>query len=174
MNTLVGYLFLGLLTLGLLAVMARVATSAAADSGEQIFINQTATEGMAEVEMGKVASDHALSSEVRQFAAQMISDHTKANEELERIASEKLLRVPKDLDAEHKAKIDILRKKTGAEFDKSYMQAQVSDHDKMQQLLAAEATNGKNADLKKFAVKILPTVREHYQMAKELEAKVGK
>ena len=139
-----------------------------------MFINQTATEGMAEVEMGKVASDHALSSEVRQFAAQMISDHTKANEELERIASEKLLRVPKDLDAEHKAKIDILRKKTGAEFDKSYMQAQVSDHDKMQQLLAAEATNGKNADLKKFAVKILPTVREHYQMAKELEAKVGK
>ena len=154
--------------------MARVAASAAADSGEQIFINQTATEGMAEVEMGKVASDHALSSEVRQFAAQMISDHTKANEELEKIASEKLLRVPKDLDAEHKAKIDILRKKTGAEFDKSYMQAQVSDHDKMQQLLAAEATNGKNADLKKFAVKILPTVREHYQMAKELEAKVGK
>jgi len=174
MNTLIGYFFLGLLTLGLLAVMARVATSAAADSGEQIFINQTATEGMAEVEMGKVASDHALSSEVRQFAAQMISDHTKANEELEKIASEKLLRVPKDLDAEHKAKIDILRKKTGAEFDKSYMQAQVSDHDKMQQLLAAEATNGKNADLKKFAVKILPTVREHYQMAKELEAKVGK
>jgi len=143
MNTLIGYLFLGLLTLGLLAVMARVATSAAADSGEQIFINQTATEGMAEVEMGKVASDHALSSEVRQFAAQMISDHTKANEELDKIASEKLLRVPKDLDAEHKAKIDILRKKTGAEFDKSYMQAQVSDHDKMQQLLAAEATNGK-------------------------------
>ena len=89
MNTLIEYLFLGLLTLGLLAVMARVATSAAADSGEQIFINQTATEGMAEVEMGKVASDHALSSEVRQFAAQMISDHTKANEELEKIASEK-------------------------------------------------------------------------------------
>ena len=174
MNTLIEYLFLGLLTLGLLAVMARVATSAAADSGEQIFMNQTATEGMAEVEMGKVASDHALSSEVRQFAAQMISDHTKANEELDKIASEKLLRVPKDLDAEHKAKIDILRKKTGAEFDKSYMQAQVSDHDKMQQLLAAEVTNGKNANLKKFAVKILPTVTEHYQMAKELEAKVGK
>ena len=174
MNTLIGHVCLGLLTLSLLAVMARVTANAATDSGEQIFVNQAALGGMAEVEMGKVASDHALSSEVRQFAAQMISDHTKANEELERIASEKLLRVPKDLDAEHKAKIDILRKKTGAEFDKSYMQAQVSDHDKMQQLLAAEATNGKNADLKKFAVKILPTVREHYQMAKELEAKVGK
>jgi len=129
---------------------------------------------MAEVEMGKVANDHALSSEVRQFAAQMISDHTKANEELEKIASEKSLRVPQHLGAEHKAKIDLLRKKTGAEFDKSYMQAQVSDHDKIQQLLAAEATNGKDTGLKKFAVKILPTVTQHYQMAKELEAKVGK
>jgi putative membrane protein len=54
------------------------------------------------------------------------------------------------------------------------MQAQVDDHDKMQQLLAAEATNGRDADLKKFAAKILPTVTEHHQMARELEARMGK
>jgi len=174
MNTLIGHVCLGLLTLSLLAVMARVTANAATDSGEQIFVNQAALGGMAEVEMGKVASDHALSSEVRQFAAQMISDHTKANEQLERIASEKSLTVPTVLDAEHKAKIEILSKKTGANFDKAYVQAQVDGHERMQQLLAAEATNGRDSDLKKFAEKILPTVTEHYQMARELEARMGK
>ena len=45
----------------------------------------------------------------------------------------------------------MLSRKTGAEFDKAYVQAQVSGHEKMQQLLAAEATNGKDPDLKMFA-----------------------
>jgi putative membrane protein len=171
MNARSRHLFLGVLTLGLLIVMTR---GAAAESGEQRFITQAAIGGLAEVEMGKLAGAKASSSEVKQFAAQMVSDHTKANEQLEKIATGKSLKAPSTLDAEDKAKIEMLSKKTGAEFDKAYVQAQVAGHERMQQLLAAEATNGKDADLKMFAEKTLPTVKEHYQMAMDLQAKVGK
>jgi putative membrane protein len=170
MNATSGNLRLGILTLGLLAVVTR----AAAESGEQRFITQAAIGGMVEVEMGKLAGAKASSSEVKQFAAQMVSDHTKANEQLENIAAGKSLKAPSTLDAEHKAKIEMLSTKTGAEFDKAYVQAQVSGHETMQLLLAAEATNGKDADLKTFAEKTLPTVKEHYQMAMDLQARVGK
>jgi len=44
----------------------------------------------------------------------------------------------------------------------------------MQQLLDREAKDGKDEDLKTFAEKTLPTVVQHYQMAKQLEAKLGK
>src|SRR6185436_19970667 len=131
MNSTFGNVFLTLLTLGLLAVMALATTSAAAaDTGAQLFVTQAAIGGMAEVEMGKLAVDKASSADVKTFAAQMVSDHTKADEELEKIATGKSLKVPTALDAEHKAKLEMLSKKTGAEFDKIYVQAQVSGHEK--------------------------------------------
>jgi len=165
----------GLALCGVIAVAALAACNTASDSGaNQVFVNHAATGGMAEVEMGKLAGAKASSPDVKKFAEQMVSDHTKANEELEKIATGKSLKVPTVLDAEHKAKLETLSKKTGAEFDKAYMQAQVSGHEKMQQLLSDEAKNSKDADLKTFAEKTLPTVKEHYQMATELQAKVGK
>jgi putative membrane protein len=142
---------------------------ATAGSGEQMFVTQEAIGGMAEVEMGKLAGDKAASPDVKEFAAQMVSDHTKANEEFEKIATGKSLKVPSAPDAEHKEKLEMLSKKSGAAFDKAYVHAQVSG-----QLLDNEAKNGKDADLKMFAEKTLPTVSQHYKMAKELEAKVGK
>jgi putative membrane protein len=165
----------GLALCGVITVAALAACNTASDSGtNQVFVNHAATGGMAEVEMGKLAGAKASSPDVKKFAEQMVSDHTKANEELEKIATGKSLKVPTVLDAEHKAKLETLSKKTGAEFDKAYMQAQVSGHEKMQQLLSDEAKNSKDADLKTFAEKTLPTVKEHYQMATELQAKVGK
>jgi putative membrane protein len=175
MNTTFGNLCLGVLTLGLLAVMARAtASAAAAGSGEQMFVTQAATGGMAEVEMGKLAVDKASSPDVKKFAEQMISDHTKVDEKLETIATGKSLKVPNVLDAEHKAKLEMLSKKSGAQFDNAYIHAQVAGHQKMQELLNQEAKNGADADLKAFAANTLPTVGQHYKMAKELEAKMGK
>jgi putative membrane protein len=148
--------------------------AAAAESAEELFVTKAAIGGMAEVEIGKLAVDKASSPDVKKFAAQMVSDHTKANEELEKIATGKSLKVPTAPEAEHKAKLEELSKKTGREFDKAYVQAQVSGHEKMQQLLEHEAKDGKDADLRTFAEKTLPTVAQHYQMAKQLEAKLGK
>jgi putative membrane protein len=163
------------LTLGLLTVMAVVANRAAAAGGaDQGFVTRAAIGGMTEVEMAKLAGDRALSSDVKKFAEKMVTDHTKADEELEKIASGKSLKFPHALDADHKAKLEMLNKKSGTEFDRAYVQAQVAGHEKMRQLLDHEAKNGKDADLKAFAEKTLPTVEEHHQMAKELNAKIGK
>jgi putative membrane protein len=42
---------------------------------------------MAEVELAKLARDHAASADVKQFAQMMIDDHTKAGDQLKQIAT---------------------------------------------------------------------------------------
>jgi putative membrane protein len=174
MKTALGDAGLMLFTLAVIAIAALAACNTASDSGSaQVFVTRVATGGMAEVEMGKLASGKASSPDVKKFAEQMVSDHTKANEELDRIASGKSLKTPRTLDPEHKTEFDTLATKTGADFDRAYVKAQVVGHDKMQQLLSNEAKTGTDSELKAFAEKTLPTVRQHYQMAKDLETKVG-
>jgi putative membrane protein len=174
MKTALGDAGLPFLVLWVIALAAFAACKTAADSGaDQVFVASAASGGMAEVEMGKLAVDKASSPDVKKFAEQMVSDHTKANEELDRIASGKSLKIPRTLDLEHKTELDTLTTKSGADFDKAYAMAQIAGHEKMQRLLSDEAKTGNDPDLRAFAEKTLPTVRQHYQMAKDLEAKVG-
>jgi putative membrane protein len=174
MKTALGDAGLAFLILGVIALAAFAACKTAADSGaDQVFVTSAATGGMAEVEMGNLAGGKASSPDVKAFAKQMVSDHTKANEELESIASRKSLKIPRTVDIEQKTELDTLTTKAGPDFDKAYVRAQVAGHEKMQRLLSDEAKTGKDPDLKAFAEKTLPTVQQHYQMAKALEAKVG-
>lgn len=168
MGPTIGNVYLGLLTFGLVAFMALMAGAAAAGD-EQVFIAQTAIEGMAEVEMDKLAVEKASSADVKRFAVQIVADHANANHELERLATQKSLKFPKYLDDRNKAKLDALSKTSGAAFDDAYLKAQVAGHDYMQELLEQEVKGGKDNDLKVFAERCLPIVDRHRRLAKTLE-----
>jgi putative membrane protein len=66
-----------------------------------------------------------------------------------------------------------LAKHEGAAFDREYMSAMVKDHDKDVALFEKQAKNGRDAALRAFAEKTLPTLREHQKMAKQLSDKVS-
>jgi len=61
---------------------------------------------------------------------------------------------------------------SGAEFDRKYMEAMVKDHEKDVAAFERESTSGSDADLKAWAAKTLPTLREHLQMARDINMKV--
>jgi putative membrane protein len=77
------------------------------------------------------------------------------------------------LKGKHREAMDKLAKLSGADFDREYMRNQVKDHEKAVALFERQANSGSDADLKAFATKTLPTLREHHQMARDLAAKVG-
>ena len=81
--------------------------------------------------------------------------------------------LPNDLDANHKALRDKLSKLSGSEFDKAYMREMVSDHEKDVAAFKKESTSAKDADLKNWAAKTLPTLEDHLKQAKSTAAKVG-
>jgi putative membrane protein len=103
----------------------------------------------------------------------MVDDHSKANDELKSIAASKGITLPTSLSAKEQATYDRLTKLSGAEFDRAYMKDMVEDHVKDVAMFEKEAKNGKDADVKAFADKTLPTLREHLQMARDVNAKVN-
>jgi putative membrane protein len=96
--------------------------------GDKDFVKDIAAASIAEVELGRMALDKAVNPDVKKFAQMMIDDHTKANEELTTIATQYNIPVPSGLDDKHNDLRDKLSKKTGADFDRDYIDAMVDGH----------------------------------------------
>jgi putative membrane protein len=105
----------------------------------------------------------------------MVDDHGKANDELARIAQGKGVTPPAEPDAAHQRLAARLQAAKGGEFDRLYVsEAGVKDHKAAAALFTDQAKNGKDAELKAFAEKTLPTIKEHEKMAQELARSAGK
>ena len=157
------------LALGMLG--GGVALAAGSDQG---FVDKAATGGMAEVKLSKLAMDKGQSAEVKQFARKMVEDHSKANMELKQIAEKQDLTVPAKMDAQHQQIYDRLTKLEGADFDKEYMRAMTNDHDETVKLFKEQSKSGRDPELKQFAMKTLPVLEKHDDMAHMDEEQVGK
>lgn len=165
------------LAISLVFLMALVLSASAAQqtklaSQDKKFMTEAAIGGMFEVEAGKLAAKQGGSEEVKQFGERMATDHTKVNDELMQLANKKGAVPPKELDSSHKSKLDKLRKLSGADFDKQYIDDMVKDHKKDVSAFKKEAQNGKDAELKSFASRTVPTLQEHLKMAEDIQAKM--
>ena len=56
----------------------------------------------------------------------------------------------------------------GAAFDQAYMAGQLADHEEAVRLFTTQAQQGKDAELKAFAAKILPALQGHLQLARNI------
>jgi putative membrane protein len=142
-------------------------------AGDEHFVMTVAKDGMAEVELGKVAADKASSGDVKKFAQRMVDDHSKANDDLKTLAQNKSITLPASVDATQKATMDRLSKLSGEAFDRAYMQEMLKDHRKAVDAFRMESKSGKDADVKAWAAKTLPTLEEHLKMAQDANRAVG-
>ncbi|RFS13670.1 DUF4142 domain-containing protein [Emticicia sp. C21] len=141
--------------------------SAQKDDAEMVV--DLAGGGMMEVELAKIAVTKATSSEVKKFAQMMIDDHTKANDELKTLASNKNIVLPTTLPDAHQKTINDVSEKSGKDFDRKYMDEMVEDHKKDIDKFEKLADKGNDADLKAFAAKTLPTLKHHKEEAERIE-----
>lgn len=130
------------------------------------FADAAAKGGLMEVMMGQLAATNASDAKVKALGEMMVKDHSKANDELKKWATTAGYTLPTGLDAAKQKEYDDLKAKKGAEFDKKYTDLMVSDHKKDIEEFKKEASEGKDASLKSFAGKTLPTL-EHHLMESE-------
>jgi putative membrane protein len=144
------------------AATAKTAT-AALSAKDKTFMQNAAKGGMEEVEMGHMAQTKGQSDGVKKFGTRMVTDHSNANNELMALAARKGVKLPSA-----KAKME----KMGANFDKEYMADMVKDHQKDLAEFQAEAKDGVDADVKKFAEKGAKMVQKHLTLAQETQSKL--
>jgi putative membrane protein len=156
------------LALGLGLCLARIARAEDKGSDDQKFVTKASAASLAEVNLGRLATQQAVGADVRKFGQSMVDDHSAANKELNKIADSKNFRVAQTMGKKNQEAYDKLAKMSGADFDHAFMKHMLKDHKEAVALFEKESKDGRDADLKAFAAKTLPTLREHLQMAKKL------
>src|SRR2546423_5381173 len=149
---------------------------AAADrNADAQFATHLAQANMAEVALGKLAQEKSQSDDVKKFAQKMVDEHTKAEQDLEGIASKNDLTLPQDMSAQQKTQQDRLSKLSGPQFDRAYMRMMVMDHTRVSNALQHESHKvSANTDLKDYATRMYPGVSDHLTMAKTITAALAK
>lgn len=141
-----------------------------ADNATVDFVTKAANAGMMEVTLGKVAAEKAKDQKVKDFGNMMVTDHTKANDELKGLAATKNIPMPSAMDAEHQMHVDMLSKKSGADFDKAYMDMMVKGHTNVRNEFKTASETLKDNDIKGFAARTLPVIEKHLDAAKAIAA----
>lgn len=158
-----------------------VATVSEAD---RMFAVNAADGGMFEVRAGELAVAKGDSSamgmvmgsdsmSIKSFGQMMITDHTKANDELKAIADPKKVELPTTLSNAKQLKLDSLNTATGVTFSRMYAKMMVASHKETISLFEKESTTGTDAELKTWATQKLPTLNHHLEMAEMINDEVN-
>jgi putative membrane protein len=150
---------------------ATSAPAAELSSTDRAFITKAAEGGRAEIELGQLAQQKASTDEVKALGKRIADDHQQANRDLEAIAGQKHVTLPSSLNAEHSALKSKLESASGAAFDRQYVVAMIEDHKHDIAEFERAASDARDADVKAFASKTVPTLQEHLRQA---EAAAGK
>ncbi len=132
------------------------------------FIKMAAIGGLAEVTDGQLAEQMGDAS-VKQIGTRMVTDHTKANDQLTALSKQLGDPAPAQTDSKHIAMTAALQKDTGTSFDTAYLQEQLTAHEKTIALFKKEISKGSNPALKSFAQTTLPVLEQHLSMIKSAE-----
>lgn len=138
------------------------------DGDGAVFMDTAAVGGMMEVDLGKLALENSTNPKVREFAALMVADHTKANTDLKAIAAKLGHLLPLAYPTDVRTHIQAMKKLKGKAFDTHYMDMMENDHVKTLELF--RSASSLRAEIRDFAGRTLPVLEKHHQMAKEINA----
>ncbi|HEY0198228.1 MAG TPA: DUF4142 domain-containing protein [Rhodanobacter sp.] len=151
------------------AASALPETKAAVDSADAAFMQHAAADGMAEVQMGRMALGKTSNASLKELAQRIVDDHTKANDQLKVLAAGKQVELPAAPDADAQKETKKLDALSGNAFDKAWSKAMVDAHKKAVKMFTAE-NDAKDDDVRKFAQATLPVLQTHLQMATQVAA----
>lgn len=137
---------------------APAASGSRLSAKDKHFLTEAAASGSWEIATGKSAEQKAQSSGTKEIASRMIADHSKTNKELIDLGNKKGLTISSEGSKPQQI--------SSEDFDKRYLNLVVQDHQQASDLFAKEAASGDDPDIKKWAAKTLPTIKQHLAQAK--------
>lgn len=129
------------------------------------FIQKAAGGGAQEVANGKMAESQAKSAEVKNIATRMVADHTRLNKELTALANKKGVTFSTG---------GVKAQNLGSgNFDALYLKLLEEVHKGDIADFERAAKSSDDSELKAWASRTLPTLKQHLAMVQSAEKKVG-
>ena len=151
-----------------LGLAGTASAQSAPNATDTRFMQQAASDGIAEVQMGQLALEKASDPQVKELARRIVADHTKANGHLRALAVRKHVKLPATTTVEAQREAADMKAMDGQQFDQAWSNAMVKDHLKAIDLFATESQQAKDADVRKFTDATTPALQTHLQMAQKL------
>lgn len=155
------------------SVYAQSATSPV-NPMDRRFITKTAQDNQFEIELGQIAKNKSTNADVRAFADRMVTDHGNIQSDLKPLAAKWNVALPTDAGEKHRDHIKHFQSLSGEQFDTQYMSMMVKNHQTDVAAFQKMADKGQNEDLKTFATRHLPTLKEHLKQAEDIQTKIQK
>lgn len=133
------------------------------------FMLAASNAGIVQTNLGELAKKRAQSDAVKLLGEAVATGHAATKTELQILASKKGVAVSNTPNREQIALVDTILKLDGEKFEKACMTEIV----RLQQMEVADfesAAESSDPDVKAFAVKFLPQLREQFLLAKKIGA----
>ncbi len=131
---------------------------------DEAWAEMAAVNDMTEITLAKAAQEKATSEQLKQHAAKMIEDHSKTTAELKAWAKAKDVDLDAKLPEPKQKMIKEIMSKSGAEFDKAYLEHEIAGHRHAATHFRNGAEFNKDPDLQAWAQKTLPVIESHLAM----------
>lgn len=133
-----------------------------------------------DIDAGKIAETKGTNADVKSFGKMMVTDHSAVNKKAGDLAT-KLSLTPEDnptsqsLAAGAQTAATNLASKTGADYDKAYIDNEVGYHQSVLDAIdGALIPNAQNAELKALLEQTRPAVAAHLERAKQIQTALNK
>jgi putative membrane protein len=157
------------------AIEVGLPTSTRADAAmsDAPFARNAKFAELEDVRFSLLAQDKADSDRVRNFAAEMLADHTQASQDLNRAAWRENVSLPTNLEAKAETAYQRLSILDAMQFDKTYMEEMAQELGDDLQVYRREASRGNDGVMRSYALRMLPVLERHFREAKTVLKKVA-
>jgi putative membrane protein len=151
---------------------AKAKASASLAGNDRNFIQRVGSDAQSEEQAALYVASKTRSNDIRGYAAKMGEERGNTSQQLRKLATDKGIELPSEPTGQLHAKLDRLRKLTGIQMERAFLQdfAVQANMDAVA-LFEVQASQTQDAELKEFATKQLPQLRERYNEGKALQMK---
>jgi putative membrane protein len=127
------------------------------------FLRAAAETGIADVKMGTLATEKG-GPEVKPLAQKLVDDHATINKEMDAVADQLGVMLPKKMNKEQQAEYEKLNGLSGKDFDTEYLTYLTKTHWQHLHSFHMEASAAADPGLQAEAVKVMMSMHEHLGM----------
>jgi putative membrane protein len=136
-------------------------------STDEEFMKSSAHSDQNEMQLSRLVLDKGVKGMAEQHAKMMIQDHTESSKNLKALAQTKKVTLPTDMDAEHKTIAEEMRKLSGPELERRFLQQMVTDHQKTLNTMQAHLQMTKDNELRSLITKTTPMIQKHLSLSQQ-------